>query len=252
MPDHLVTLERQGQVAIVSLNRPARHNALIPELLSQLLTSFQHQHCQTARAVILRAEGHSFSTGGDIAGFQQHRNAIAAYSQQLVGLLNQVIMTIYTHPAPVVCAVHGQVSGGSMGLLLASDHVIMRRNMTITPYYGVVGFSPDGGWTALLPGIIGRQQAMNWLAGNQSYTADACMAMGLVHQVVEQDCDAAARAWADRITKMQTGSIGSSRKLINTNSDELSQRLEAERVAFVHQIQTQQAVDGIDQFLRRH
>ena len=60
MADRLVTLKRQGEIAVVSLNRPARHNALVPELLSQLLASFKHQHCQTARAVILRAERVAF------------------------------------------------------------------------------------------------------------------------------------------------------------------------------------------------
>ena len=200
---------------------------------------------------MLRAEGRSFSTGGDIVGFQQHRNDIAAYSHQLVGLLNQVIMAIYTHPAPVVCVVHGQVTGGSLGLLLASDHVVMRRGETITPYYAVVGFSPDGGWTALLPDIIGRQQAMDWLANNESCDADACQAMGLVQQVVEHDCDAAALAWAEGVNQINAGSFKSSRQLSNISSDVLSQRLETERVAFVHQIQSQQATDGIDQFLRR-
>ena len=251
MADRLVTLKRQGEIAIVSLNHPARHNALIPELPSQLLASFKHQHCQTARAVMLRAEGRSFSTGGDIAGFQQHRDDIATYSRQLVGLLNQVIIAIYTQPAPVACAVNGQVTGGSLGLLLASDHVVMRRGKAITPYYAVVGFSPDGGWTALLPDIIGRQQAMHWLANNESYDADTCRAMGLVHQVVEHDCDTTALAWAEGVTQLKAGSYKNSRQLINISRDILSQRLEAERVAFVHQIQSQQAMDGIDQFLRR-
>ena len=249
--ERLVKLKRQGNIALLSLNRPDRHNALVPELLSQLLQALEHNDSRSAAVIILRAEGASFSTGGDLGGFQKNRDTIGIYAHELVGKLNQLILALYTHPAAIVCAVHGQVTGGSLGLLLASDHVIMRRGITITPYYSLVGFSPDGGWTALLPDIIGRQQAMHWLASNTSYDADACLKMGLVHQVVEKDCDASAFAWAKTVAGFQAGSVARTRKLLNTNVDILRQRLQAERENFVSQIQTQQALDGIDQFLRR-
>ncbi len=248
----LVKLQRRDGIALVSLNRPARHNALVPELLAALLQTLAQPDCQHAAVVILRAEGRSFSTGGDLAGFRDHRATIGTYAHELVGQLNQVILAIYTHPAPIVCAVQGQVTGGSLGLLLAADHVIMRRGATITPYYSVVGFSPDGGWTALLPGIIGRQQTMHWLANNASFDADTCLALGLVQQVVEDDCDAAALGWAQSVAEKQAGSVTRSRKLLNTDSEGLRRRLEAERENFVSQIQTQPALDGIDLFLRRH
>ena len=249
--ERLVKLRLHGKIAVISLNRPARHNALNIELLSQLLETLEQADCQSCTVLVLRAEGRSFSTGGDLSGFRRHRKTIGAYAQELVGLLNQVIIAIYTHPAAVACAVHGQVTGGSLGLLLAADHIIMRRGATITPYYCVVGFSPDGGWTALLPDIIGRQQATHWLAANISNDADTCQAMGLVHEVVENDCDGHALAWAENLIQKQAGSITRTRRLLNTNIEDLRQRLEAERESFVSQVQTQQALQGIDQFLRR-
>ena len=235
----------------MSLNRPARHNALIPGLLSEMLQVLKHPDCQSAAVVILRAAGHSFSTGGDLKGFWNHRENIATYAQGLVGQLNQVILAIYTHPAAIICAVHGQVTGGSLGFLLAADRVIMRRGVTITPYYSIVGFSPDGGWTALLPDIIGRQQTMHWLASNASHDADTCKVLGLAQQVVDNDCDAAALSWAEKVAEKQTGSITRTRPLLNTRVEALHQRLEAERESFVSQVQTQQALDGIELFLRR-
>jgi enoyl-CoA hydratase/carnithine racemase len=249
--ERLVTLERRERIALVSLNRPERHNALVPKLLSALLQALQHPDCQGAAVLVLRAEGRSFSTGGDLCGFRDHAQTIGAYAYGLVGQLNQVILAIYTHPAAVVCSVQGQVTGGSLGFLLAADHVIMRRGTSITPYYSVIGFSPDGGWTALLPDIIGRQQSMHWLASNASHDADTCLALGLAQRVVEDDCDAAALKWAGRVVQMQAGSVCRTRKLLNIDIDALSQRLESERENFVSQIQTQTALDGIDLFLRR-
>lgn len=249
--DALVTLQRRGAIALISLNRPERHNALVPELLDALLQAIGHPDSQGAAALVLRAEGRSFSTGGDLAGFRDHRDTMETYAHTLVGLLNAVILAIYTHPAPVVCAVHGQVTGGSLGLLLASDHVVMRRGVTITPYYSVVGFSPDGGWTALLPEVIGRQRAMDWLAGNDSHDADTCLALGLAHQVVDDDCDDAAIQWANRVAEKVAGCMARTRHLLNTDIDILRRRLEAERENFVGQVQTRAALDGIDLFLRR-
>jgi len=247
----LVTLQRRGPIALISLNRPRRHNALVPELRDALLRALGHPDSQGAAALVLRAEGRSFSTGGDLAGFRDHRETIGDYAYGLVGQLNAAILAIYTHPAPVVCAVQGQVTGGSLGLLLASDHVVMRRGVTITPYYAVVGFSPDGGWTAMLPGIIGRQRTMDWLASNASHDADTCLALGLAHEVADDDCDAAALQWADRVAEKNAGCMARTRRLLNDDSDAVRRRLEAERENFVVQVQTRSALDGIDQFLRR-
>lgn len=249
--DRLVTLRFEGNIALVSLNRPERHNALVPALLSRLLQVLARQDCQAAPVVILRAEGPSFSTGGDLSGFQNHKATIGTYARELVGQLNQVILAMYSHPAAIVCAVHGQVTGGSLGFLLAADHVIMRRGVTITPYYSVVGFSPDGGWTALLPDIIGHKQTMNWLVSNASHDADSCLALGLVQEVVEEDCEASALAWARSVADPGTGGITRTSKSLNISTEVLRQRLETERDNFVDQIQTLHAQDGIEKYLRR-
>lgn len=245
----LVTLEVTETAAIIRLNRPARHNALVPGLLQELLDALNDERCRNTTAVILAAEGQSFSTGGDLLGFWQHRDDIADYSQRLVGLLNQVVLALYTHPVPVACAVQGQVTGGSLGLLLAADRVIMHRQVTITPWYAAVGFSPDGGWTAMLPDVIGREQSGNWLLSNATFAADQCLAIGLAHELVTTDVMSAALAWSDNIAGMSAASIGSTRSLLRGDAAEIRRRLDAERAAFVQQVQTPEAIAGIARFL---
>lgn len=251
MSEPLVKLNLKGPVAVLSLNRPERHNALVPELLQSFIAALSDDRCRDAAAVVLRAEGRSFSTGGDLLGFQQHRATIHDYAYEMVGMLNQVILALYTHPVPVVCAVQGQVTGGSLGFLLASDRVVMHRNASITPWYAEVGFSPDGGWTAMLPGIIGRQQSLHWLVTNASYDAASCQALGLVQEVVENDCDAVALSWARDVANMKPGSISSSRRLLSNEFNEIRRKLEIEREEFVKQVQLPEARHGIDQFLWR-
>jgi len=243
MTEQLVTLEIAGPSLVIRLNRPARHNALVPELLVALLDAINDERSQQARAVILAAEGRSFSTGGDLLGFWEHRDCIAEYAQHLVGLLNQVIIAIYTHRSPIGCAVQGQLTGGSLGLLLAADHVIMQHDVQITPWYSEIGFSPDGGWNALLPHLIGRQRSLHWLSSNETVSAETCLEMGIAHELVAEDALAAAQAWSESVT--------TTRALTGADAAQLSQDLEAERVAFVTQVQTPEAIDGIAKFLGR-
>ena len=176
---------------------------------------------------------------------------IGDYAHELVGLLNAVIIALYSHPSPVICSVQGLVTGGALGLLLAADRVVMSRDASITPWYAAVGFSPDGGWTAMLPEIIGRQAAAHWLLTDSSYDAQTCLALGLVHELADKDCDGAALAWANRVAAMRSGSVRHSRRLLNSETERLRQGLEAERSAFVVQVQSEQAMNGIERFLRR-
>ena len=249
MPEPLVTFSCRDSVAVLSLNRPERHNALVPGLLRAVLDTLANEACQRASVLVLRAEGQSFSTGGDLLGFQQHRASIADYAFELVGLLNQAILALYTHPAPIACSVQGQVTGGSLGFLLASDWIVMKKEASITPWYAEVGFSPDGGWTAMLPAVIGRRQSLQWLVTNACYDADKCHRLGLVQQVVENDCDAAVFEWAHKVGNHKRDSICSSRQLINCKYSYIKDKLDKERELFVRQIQLPEAQRGIDRFL---
>lgn len=247
----MVRQELHGDIAVVSLDRPARHNALVPELLHELLEALDSAAVRSAAALVLRAEGRSFSTGGDLLGFFEHRASLADYAARLVGLLNETILAIYRLEAPSVCAVRGQVSGGALGLLLACDRVVMQRDVTIRPWYGTVGFSPDGGWTALLPDIIGARLTAQWLCSDATRDAASCLELGLADELVGEDPTATAMAWARDVAALSRGSQRATHALLKGDAGALAERLEAERTAFIHQVQTTQALQGIERFLGR-
>ena len=143
---------KQGYIATITLNRPERHNSLIPALLNEMLAALDSIGARPqVRALILKANGRSFSTGGDVRAFYEHRKDLSMYAHEIVGLLNRVILTLVGLPVPVVAAVNGIVTGGSLGLVLASDLALLAPEATITPFYSVVGFSPDGGWLVVSP-----------------------------------------------------------------------------------------------------
>lgn len=248
----LILHNRTPPIATITLNRPQRHNSFVPEMLAELLHALHEvEAAEDVRVLVLQANGRSFSTGGDVKGFYLQRDNIKPYAQQLVGLLNEVILALVNLPVPVVTAVHGIVTGGALGLLLASDVVLMAPEAGITPYYGVVGFSPDGGWTAMLPHIISRQRAAAVLLQNETITAEQAVAWGIASRIAPADQirDEAA-AVARTIAGMRGSSHHHTHRLLRDFYPDLAERLEAERTRFVRQIATDEALQGMREFLR--
>jgi 2-(1,2-epoxy-1,2-dihydrophenyl)acetyl-CoA isomerase len=248
----LVLHEREGPVALLSLNRPDRHNALVPELLEELLEAIAAAAIDPGvRAVVLAAEGPSFSTGGDVRAFFDEGDDVAGYAAHIVGLLNDTMLALIDTPKPIVAAVHGMVTGGSLGLVLAADVVLVADEASFTPWYGVLGFSPDGGWTAILPDIIGRGRAADILLRNRTITAKEAVRWGLAAAVtpaigIREEAVALAGEIADKVP----GSVRNTKARLWARREEIARGLEDERTRFVQQIITDEARRGMAAFLR--
>jgi enoyl-CoA hydratase/carnithine racemase len=249
----LVLFERVGSIGVLTLNRPERHNSLVPQLLREMLEALVRVTRDAAvRALVLGANGPSFSTGGDLLGFYEQRHDLAGYARSIVGLLNEVIVALVELPVPIVAAVHGMVTGGSLGLVLGCDVVLVAPEASFAPYYSVVGFSPDGGWTAMLPAIIGTKRTAEILMCNQTITAEQSVAWGLASRIVPAErIQEEALGVAREIAAGKVGSIGQIKRLLCLRSGGLAARLEAERNQFVSQVATQEAREGIEAFLGR-
>ena len=249
----LIKTRRTGSVATLVLNRAERHNSLVPELLAELLADLQAVAVDdTVKAVVLAAEGKSFSTGGDVKAFFSAGDDVGEFAAETVGLLNNVIMAMIQLPQPIVVAVHGMVTGGSLGLVLASDVVVMDREATITPWYAVVGFAPDGGWTAMLPDLVGKKRAANILLRNQTIHAHQAASWGLADDVVDGGTAAgAADAVAQTIAEMVPGAVAAIKRHLGADQADIAARLEKERQAFIKQVTTQDARRGMANFLGR-
>jgi 2-(1,2-epoxy-1,2-dihydrophenyl)acetyl-CoA isomerase len=249
----LVLCERRGSVATLTLNRPARHNSLVPALLGELREALEKLSPDAeVRAVILKASGRSFSTGGDLKGFADHEGDLGGYANALVGELNRVMLAMLRLPMPIVCAVHGTVTGGAVGLVLASDLVLLSPQASFTPYYGAVGFSPDGGWTALLPRVVGRARAAAALLANRTITAEEAVHWGLANErVASERLGARARELAEAIARQRPESVRQSKRLLNAEIDAIAERLEAERKTFVATVMSEAAREGVKAFLER-
>lgn len=239
-----------GPVAEVVLNRPERHNALVPELLDDLRSAIAEvAGDDSVRVLVIAAEGRSFSTGGDVAGFAQHEGEeLALYARRIVAALHDAILDLLTLEIPVVAAVHGPVTGGSLGLVLASDVVVAGPEASFAPWYVRVGFSPDGGWTTLLPRRVGRGRAASWQLLNRTVDVESAVASGLV-DAVDEDPRGRARELARELAGMQPGAVARTKGLLRPDLEEVRVGLDSELASFVEQIQTPEARAGMAAFL---
>ncbi|CAG0961521.1 2-(1,2-epoxy-1,2-dihydrophenyl)acetyl-CoA isomerase [Burkholderiales bacterium] len=247
----MIRLERRGAVATLVLARPQMGNALVPEFLEALLARLREVSAdRDLRVLVLAAEGEVFSLGGDMRRFQrEYAQDIEAYSTRLVGLLNETILALIDLPQIVVAAVHGHVTGGSLGLVLASDLVVLAEAAVFKAHYVSAGFAPDGGWTAILPRRIGASRVAACLYANRAIRAEEALALGLVCELRPGlAVRAGAQALAGRIAAAPAGTLVSAKRLLAADRPAIAAALEAERVAFVGQVAAARV--GVDQFLK--
>lgn len=244
-------LECSGPVARLTLNRPERHNSLVPELLHALLAALAAcERDDSIHVLVLAHAGPSFSTGGDVQAFYRQGDQIACYADELVDLLNQAILRIVSLGKPIIAAVDGRVTGGALGLVLACDIVLVSALASFTPYYVDVGFSPDGGWSAMLPALIGPARARSVQLLNQSISAEQAVAWGMAATLIDSnDMAEQSMAMALTIAGKVAGSVQRTRVLLRPDRAQLAEALERERALFLQQIVSIEAQQGMQRFL---
>lgn len=244
------------RLATVTLTNAACSNSLTPEVLQGFTDCLGQVRAAWADYVLITAEGRNFSTGGDVRRFQQ---AVADgggrdYADRLVGALQRLILDMVRLPAITIVAGQGAITGGSAGLVFAGDIVLLAENVFVQPYYSAVGFAPDGGWSALLPMLIGAKRALAIQLQNQRIQSQELVDLGLAEATVAvTDLAKAAR---ERIAVLDTtadpGALLCAKALIwdQDRTAQLQRRLVAEQAAFLERITLSSTQAGMAGFLR--
>lgn len=255
MTDTMVELQQQNGVATLTLNRPQRHNSLVPALLAALNAKLEALAREPPRLLVLTGAGRSFSTGGDVGAFADvPMPKRREYASAVVGGLHRAILALVDLPCPVVARVQGVVTGGSLGLVLAADLVAMTRGAFIAPYYVDVGFAPDGGWTALLPDRIGPARAAEIQLLNRVVTADEALNLGIVQAVTDPSTlDDQISIWVQMLLGKHASSLAATKQLLWSpeRRARLALGLERERLCFLSLIDTPETDAGMKHFLGR-
>ena len=196
MPEAPILVETRGDgVALITLNRPDRLNAMSAALLDDLAKALTDTARDDAvRCVAITGAGRAFSAGGDVKDMATDRRAVTFggdTDEEAAGLLAHAAQTttgaIYDHPKPVVALVNGFVVGGALGVVLACDARLASARARFGTAFRNVGLSGDFGTTYLLPRLVGWGRARELFMSGEMLDAATARDLGLVTAVYEDD-----------------------------------------------------------------
>ncbi len=203
----VVTVTLHGRVAVITLDRPERRNALHREMhapISRALDEFATR--DDVGVVVLTGAGSAFCAGGDVKGDPDApapRDPAAREAALLADA--QVVRHLWDHPKVTLAAVNGPAVGAGLSLALACDLRIAAASARLVTGWARLAFSGDYGGAWFLTRLVGPSRALELLAGDVSLDAPAALALGLVNRVVpDADFGDAWSAWAAELAAGST------------------------------------------------
>jgi enoyl-CoA hydratase len=173
-----ISVEHDGTILRIQLDRPEKLNAVDTPMLDELSARLGAAADDSVRAVLLTGEDRAFCSGGDLTGGDTAGAAEAA---------NRVVRAITSLPKPVVAGVHGAAVGFGCPLAVACDLVVAAPAAFFQLAFSRVGLMPDGGASALLPGLIGRARTARMAMTGERVSAATAFEWGMISHVTSTD-----------------------------------------------------------------
>jgi 2-(1,2-epoxy-1,2-dihydrophenyl)acetyl-CoA isomerase len=204
------------------------------------------------RAVLISAEGGTFTVGGDLRHFAAGGDLRAALAE-VVEPYHAALRLLATLDRPVVCAVRGPAAGGGLGITFCADIVLAASDARFVCGFARVGLSGDGGGTWFLPRLVGLRRAQELMFARRELSAQEALEWGLITRVVPGDeLDEEARTLARELAAGPTLAFASMRRLLRDSwGATLEQQLEREGEAMVSSGGTADGREGVEAFLAR-
>jgi enoyl-CoA hydratase len=195
-----LTIEREGGVALVTLRRPERRNALDDRLLIEELGGAWTELAadEDTAVVVITGEGEAFCAGADLEGCSGFRRADVADAEDFMRATLEPVVALHRLPQLTIAAVNGAAAGAGFGIALACDiRIASPRARFLSPFIRM-GLVPDYGLSWFLPRLVPMHVALDILLTGRFVEAEEALRLGLVARVVE-DPVGDARAYARQV-----------------------------------------------------
>ena len=182
-----VLLNKSNHVATIKLNMPESFNTLKDELKVDLLRALEVcADDDDIKVVVITGSGKAFCAGGDINLFKESSN-VSDRLRQGLKLVNLIIIGIRRMPKPVIAAINGVTGGAGVSIAAACDLRICASSVKFKTGYTTIGLVPDGGWTLLVPQLIGFSKATELFLLDSPFDAKQALEYGFVNIVVSNE-----------------------------------------------------------------
>jgi enoyl-CoA hydratase/carnithine racemase len=224
--EDLVALSIEGPVATLTLNRPGKLNALIPEMFSRMRAHLEHlADAPDVRCLVLHGAGRSFCAGHDLEAIASgDEDQHLQYEAETIDLLERFA-------SPTIAKIHGYCVTGGLELALACDLLVCSDDAKFGDTHGKWGLVPAWGMSVRLPERVGLATAKEMSFTSRVIDGATAMKIGLVNRSVGSDTlDAEVAKLAEEIVS-NSGESNRIFKMLYRNAlgDRREEMLEFER-----------------------
>lgn len=254
MPFTQLSLSVENSLARLTFTNPAKGNPIDATLCAEICeAAIQLSENPAVRCVLVSAEGKNFSFGGDIGSFVNDLDSLPANIKRWTSAIHSGISRLQRMDAPIVIAVQGVCAGGMSGFIAGGDIVVAADNARFVAAFAGIGFSNDTGSSIMYTRRMGIARTRKFLLMNETLTADAALAIGLVDEVLPVDnILARAEAIAKQLAAGPTKAFGEMRRLLTSVEDQpLETQLELEAQALARSAGTEDAREGLTAFVEK-
>lgn len=244
MSDVLARID--GSVLVLTLNRPAKMNAITRSMYLGLSRHLQEAADDFAiRAVILQGEGDHFTAGNDIYDFVEEPPTGPDSP------VSKFLESIHNFPKPLLAVVSGNAVGIGTTMLFHCEIVFATSTAKFSMPFVSLGLVPEAGSSYIFPQLVGYQEAARVFLTGDSFSADDAKRYGLV-SVVADDAKEQALAMAHRIAMQPPTSVINTKALLKARSHEaISAVMLVESELFMLALQSDEAMAAFMKFTSR-
>ena len=249
--DELKIERSDAGVVTVTLNQPAKKNAVSPPMWDAMAELFRGVAVdEGVRAVVVTGEGDSFCSGADLwlPPGEEHPHRLT--SMRRVGA---AIQSLHDLPQPTIARVPGVAAGAGCSLALACDLIVASDRARFSEIFAKRGLAVDGGSSWLLPRMVGLHRAKELAFYAEILSAEEAAGFGLVNRVVpHEELDDFVDDWAARLAAGPPIALGLSKRLLNNSTHTtMAQALEDEGRAQTITLASRDTAEAIAAFAEK-
>ena len=247
-----LTVEKNGRLATLTLNRPQSMNAMNGTMMKEIAEALEWLHEEKELQVLLiKGEGRAFSAGGDIKAMMDPNSPLDIDTVMVD--VSRLAKALYTLPMITIASVHGAAAGLGFSLVLGCDVIIAEENSKLAMNFIGIGLVPDGAGHFFLKERVGIPKAKQLIWSGKVLNGHEALGMGLIDEVTAEGraYEHAEVVAAKFLTSPVKAMIASKQILHTQNVHELERILALESSSQSAMRRSKDHLEGIQAFVEK-